>query len=192
LNAYNVVFQSAVKKGITICVASGDNGYKDNGKSISVDFPASSPNVVSVGGTSLYSNNGIYINENAWNGSGGGYSKIFKKPNYQNVNNKILLNSNFRCVPDICSNADPNTGYIIYINNNFYIIGGTSSSAPMIAGSLGRLNYNKFLNNSLYNYIGSKFFHDIISGTNGYNSIIGFDLVTGLGSLNFANIPNGL
>ena len=193
LNAYDAVFQSAVKKGSTICVASGDNGYKDNGTTISVDFPASSPNVLSVGGTSLSATNNIYNNESAWNGSGGGYSKIFNKPNYQNVsNNKILSKSNFRCVPDICSNADPNTGYIIYINGKYYVIGGTSASAPMIASCLGRINYNKFLNNSLYNYIGSKFFHDIIIGTNGYNAIVGFDLVTGLGSPNFSNIPNGL
>jgi kumamolisin len=193
LSAYEAVFKSASNKGITICVASGDNGYKDDGYSISVDYPASSPNVLSCGGTTLNSNNNNYLSESSWSGSGGGYSTIFKKPSYQNINtNSILSNSKFRCVPDVSSLADTNKGYIIYINGKYYIIGGTSASAPFWAASLASINYKKFLNNSIYKFIGNKFFNDIIRGSNGYSALSGYDLCTGIGTPNFKYVPTNL
>lgn len=189
LKAFDTLFQSAANQGITICVASGDNGYKDNGITIGVDFPASSPNVLSVGGTSLYSTLNVYDTEKAWSGSGGGYSNYFNKPTYQN---NILKANNKRCVPDISANADPNTGYIIYLRGKYYTVGGTSAAAPLWCGYLGCINYSKFLNSNLYPLIGTNSFHDITKGTNGYSAKINYDLCTGLGSLNGINLFNKL
>ena len=185
LNSYDTLFKTAVSKGITICVASGDYGYKDDGVNIGVDFPSSSPNLCAVGGTSLIATNNIYQSETAWNGSGGGYSKYFTKGTYQN---KVFTTSNKRCVPDVCANADPNTGYLIYVNGTYSTIGGTSAAAPLWAGFLASINYSKFLNTNIYPLIGTNCLRDIIKGTNGYSASNGYDLCTGLGSANFTNL----
>lgn len=191
MNAYNSLFATAVSRGITICVASGDNGAKDNGYSLSVDFPASSPNVLACGGTTLVSNNNLYDTntvERSWTGSGGGYSSIFAKPSYQTGS------FTRRAVPDIASVADPSTGYIIYLRNTYYVIGGTSAVSPLWAGFLGYIGFNANggqLNRQLYNNFNSNTFNDIVVGhNNGYTTTVGHDLCTGLGSPNFTNIRN--
>lgn len=191
LNAYNSLFATAVARGITICVASGDNGAKDNGYSLSVDFPASSPNVLACGGTTLVSNNNRYDNntiERSWTGSGGGYSSLFAKPSYQTGAGTK------RIVPDIASVADPSTGYIIYLRNTYYVIGGTSAVSPLWAGFLGYIGFNANngqLNRQLYSNYNSNTFNDITVGhNNGYNTTLGHDNCTGLGSPNFTNIRN--
>jgi kumamolisin len=195
LNAYNSLFATAVSQGITICVAAGDNGARDNGSSLSVDFPGSAPNVLDCGGTTLVSNNNLYdsnTTEIAWTGSGGGFSYYFARPTYQNG---FQTNSK-RAVPDVCGDADPNTGYIIYLNGGYYVIGGTSAVAPLWAGFLGSINFTA-RNGSLASQLYSKrnanptMFHDVKSGNNGYYSAgTGYDEVTGLGSPNFTVIKS--
>lgn len=193
MNAYNNLFATAVARGITICVASGDNGAKDNGYSLSVDFPAASPNVLACGGTTLVSNNNLYDNstiETSWTGSGGGFSSLFAKPSYQSS----IGTGNKRIVPDIASVADPSTGYIIYLRNTYYVIGGTSAVSPLWAGFLGYIGFTATggqLNIQLYNNYNSNTFNDIRVGhNNGYNTTVGHDNCTGLGSPNFTNIRN--
>jgi kumamolisin len=179
--------QTAANLGITICVASGDNGYKDDGSRISVDFPSSSPYALAVGGTTLTAPNNIYTSETTWNGSGGGISSFFAKPSYQSAITNSLTK---RCSPDVCANADPNTGYIIYIRNKYYVIGGTSAAAPLWAGFLAYINYTGFLNSRIYSLSSS--LNDIISGSNGYSATLNYDLCTGLGSPNFTKIKTAL
>ena len=178
LNSFNALFKKACKRGITVFVASGDNGYKDNGTKIGVDFPASSPYVVAVGGTHLYTDK----SERAWSGSGGGYSNHFNKLSYQN---KIEKNKKKRCVPDVSADADPNSGIKIYINGSLYVIGGTSAAAPIWTGCFGALNKSGFINYKIYKLIGTKSFHDIKKGSNGYKAKKGYDLCTGIGTPNF-------
>jgi len=186
LNAYNSLLQQAAIAGITVCVASGDNGAKDNGSTLSVDFPASSQYVLAVGGTTLYAPSNIYTTETTWTGSGGGFSNFFSKPNYQNA-----LTGTKRCVPDVCANADPNSGYIIYMRGSYYVIGGTSAAAPLWAGFLAAINYTGFFNNAVYSLTSS--LHDITSGNNnGYSATVNYDLCTGLGSPDFSKIKKAL
>src|SRR5208282_6858134 len=94
----NQAFQAAAAKGITVCCASGDDGSSDQvATGAHVDFPASSPFVLGVGGTKLVASNGTtpaIKSETVWNemmqnegATGGGVSAVFTKPTYQNTAN---------------------------------------------------------------------------------------------------------
>jgi len=202
MNNFNNLLSNAAKQGINICVATGDSYSKDGLNSNVLDFPSSSPWVVACGGTSLVCPGNIYTNstvETVWNdannqgGTCGGKSLYFSKPSYQsNVLSSIIT----RCVPDIALNSDPYTGMVYYINSNFMEgIGGTSVSASAMAGVIASLNMSTFINPILYN-LNSNCFHDITRGNNiGYSATTGYDLCTGLGSLNggpFASSINTL
>jgi len=185
LNNLNTLFASAVSAGINIFVASGDNGSSDGIRgSLNVDYPSSSPNVIGCGGTNLVCPNLIYdasTIETVWTGTGGGFSKIFTLPSYQSGLN---LTQNYRAVPDIAGDADPNTGVVFRIGGSSYIIGGTSIVAPAYAGFIASLNINFFILPYIYTY-GSTSFHDVRVGNNGgYTAKVGYDNNTGLGSLN--------
>ena len=176
-----------------------------------VIFPASSPYVTAVGGTSLYATtSGVYQHETVWNNSigatGGGVSNYFAEPGYQQQNlpssDQSLLKGN-RGLPDIAYNADPNTAILVYIsflggsNNGYYFIGGTSEGSPQWAGIIADGNQWAghpfgFLNNDIYQLgSGSDYaesFHDVTVGNNsfagihGYNATPGWDLTTGWGT----------
>ena len=180
-----------------------------SGDSNILAFPSVTPNVMSIGGTSLLldDNNEILL-EKPWALSGSGFSKSFSKPNYQPILSSN--NSNKRMGPDICSVGDPKTGVLIVANKKPYRIGGTSVSAPIIAGIISlaiqhRLNNKKSplttipnLSNSiqplLYNQsIYNDCFNDIITGSSGTNTATkGFDLATGLGSIKCDSLINNL
>ena len=194
--AFSSLIQKATEKGINVCVASGDNGATDGEFHLffdkyHVDFPASSPYSLACGGTTLlcpnckYSDNGT--SELVWGttyyfsseGGGGGYSSVFDKPSYQ-----VLSKKTKRGVPDVCGVADPNTGWIIYLNEQYQVIGGTSAVAPMWAAYLSLLGVKSFITPKLYSC--ETGFHDIIKGDNhGYHAGKGWDPASGLGS------PNG-
>lgn len=180
LTRYNTLFYQATLAGITICAASGDNGSSDGLPGKNVDFPASSPNVVACGGTSLICPNGVYdsqTREVTWTGSGGGISKYFASPTYQ-TNNR----STGRSVPDIALNADPATGVTYLVNNTNYVIGGTSIVAPAVAALIAAGGYRGFPS-KLYT-LNTTAFHDVTLGSNGaYSAATGYDLCTGLGSI---------
>ncbi len=83
---YSYIFTAAVAKGIKVYVSTGDNGAYNGGSILAVEYPASDPNVIAVGGTSLYYNTVQGTNqyyEYGWTGSGGGYSSVFSEPSYQ-------------------------------------------------------------------------------------------------------------
>jgi subtilase family serine protease len=163
--------------GVTFVTASGDSGA-------GTSYPASSPNVIAVGGTTLNVDAaGNYLTETAWSGSGGGNSRIEQTS-----------------MPDVAYNADPNTGYAVYDSTSYQgesgwmVFGGTSAGTPQWAGLFADIAQGR-------NYIGSGSldgqtqsipgiynlpstdFHDITSGNNGfYSAGVGYDLVTGLGT----------
>src|SRR5204863_6759825 len=86
------------RANVTFTASSGDNGA-------GVEWPAVSPYVLAVGGTTLYlDSNGNRTSETAWSGSGGGISSFYSEPAYQNG----WQTSNRRGVPDVSYLADPN------------------------------------------------------------------------------------
>lgn len=199
LTSYNALFQQASEDGITICVASGDGSSSDGESSGNhVDFPASSPYVLACGGTHLVCPNFVYgsstTSESVWGsgsataeGGGGGFSVVFPRPSYQTAALAGQTTTTGRGVPDICGDADPSTGWRIYIYGAYTVIGGTSAVAPLWAALLASINYKEFANTALYSLWGttSNIVHDIVSGNQGYPAAVGWDPASGLGS------PNG-
>jgi subtilase family serine protease len=184
--------KEAVRKGMTILVATGDYGSAqltcDNGSyQQAVSYPASDPLVTAVGGTALTADavTGRYISETAWNESsafskatGGGYSKLYAAPAYQRG---IRGAARGRGVPDLALNASVSGGVLVYENNRLTgrttinIMGGTSVATPELAGILAdgvQLAHHRLgsINPALYKLGNSKIYsqamHDISSGDN--------------------------
>jgi len=169
------------KPGITTVVSSGDDGY-------GTEYPAASPAVVAVGGTSLTMNGSKVKSEVAWNGSGSGCSQFELKPSWQH-DKKCTK----RSIADIAADADPNTGAAIYDSytnsghTGWFTVGGTSLAAPLVAGILAVSGNAAAQPAALYSSHGS--IRDITSGDNGSCSTylceagVGYDGPTGLGVL---------
>jgi len=106
-----------------------------------VSYPAASPNVVSVGGTSVSfdPSSGNFIGENTWQDTGGGASRFESRPSYQDKNVAPIVGSQ-RGTPDIASDANPDTGVWVWDSlgappgGYWYVVGGTSVSSPTWAG----------------------------------------------------------
>ena len=202
LTAMDQAFQDAAALGVTVCVASGDNGSSDgiNDGADHVDFPASSGFALACGGTSLQASAGQITGETVWNNggtggaSGGGVSAVFALPPYQqglqvtdaNGNASPLSN---RGVPDVSGDADPATGYVVRVDGSDTVIGGTSAVAPLWAGLIACVNASRgapvgLVQPVLYPSAGA--LNDITQGNNGdFGAAVGWDACTGLGS------PNG-
>jgi kumamolisin len=199
MNAFESAAQDAATMGITIFVAAGDNGASDgnsNGE-LAVDFPASCPHMTGCGGTKLVLSGNTIESEVVWNelshqegATGGGVSQVFPLPSWQQ--NANVPNSPDgkpgRGVPDVAGDADPTTGYVVVVDGDSTVIGGTSAVAPLWAGLTALLNQSLgqpvgFLNPLIYAAPASSTFHDITSGNNdGYDAGSGWDPCTGLGS----------
>lgn len=191
-------FQEIAAQGQSIYAASGDSGADDNGSSLSVDFPASSPYVTGVGGTDLtLTSANAWSKETAWVDGGGGYSSEFSTPSYQ-----TSVNSNsYRAVPDVAADADPSSGWYIDADGTWEEVGGTSAAAPnwaaftadydTAAAALGKSAFgyaNPFIYTVAESSSYSSAFHDITSGNNGgYSAKTGYDEATGWGSYNGGN-----
>ena len=171
--------------GIAITVSSGDSGY-------GVEFPASSPHVTAVGGTSLKrASNARGWTETAWSGAGSGCSAVFAKPSWQHDTGCAN-----RSVADVSAIADPNTGVAVYGPSSghrsaWMVFGGTSVAAPLVGGIYavngGAVNFGA----DPYGNTGS--LNDVTSGSNGScggsylcTAGAGYDGPTGLGT------PNGV
>ena len=198
---YNEAFKAAALMGVSVCAAAGDAGSADgiNDGKVHADFPASSPYVLACGGTKLTADNGNVTTEIVWHESndsatGGGVSEFFKKPDYQkNTKIPVSVNNKFagRGLPDVSAVADPNTGYKVYVDGSYAVIGGTSAVAPLMAGLLARLNQMKkkqvgFIHSGIYQ--NPAVFRDITEGDNittttgkGYKAGVGWDGCSGLG-----------
>jgi subtilase family serine protease len=190
-------------QGVTFVASTGDYGTADP------EYPAFSPNVVAVGGTSLLLNgDASYNSETGWGyyssgmgtfiGSGGGISQFEPEPGFQTG----VQSTGYRTTPDVSFVADPNTGAWIADTYNlgsdapWEVVGGTSLAAPSWAGLIALVNQGRVeagqttLNSltpqdaqqGLYSLSASDF-HSITSGTNGgYTASAGYNLVTGLGT----------
>jgi subtilase family serine protease len=181
--------------------SSGDNGT-------GMLWPAASPNVTSVGGTSLSldATGNLLQPEVAWSGSGGGLSTYEVEPSFQSQSQA----SGHRAVPDVSYNADPSTGFPVYDTvgysgqTGWFQVGGTSAGAPQWAALVAVINSRRSsplltLDQALYALAKSKNpdFRDILSGCNGSPSPLtcaqaGYDLVTGLGSPLAVQLTAGL
>lgn len=209
IDALNSACQDAAAMGITVCVASGDNGSSDgvNDGAPHVDFPASSPFVLGCGGTILMASGGQITEEDTWNdlssgggATGGGVSVHFSLPSWQNSANVPLSPNNQpgRGVPDVAGDAAPETGFQIIVDGQSGVVGGTSAVAPLWAGLIARLNQLfgsavGFLNTLLYSQLPKDLLNDITKGNNGqYSAGPEWDPCTGLGSPNGANIVAAL
>jgi subtilase family serine protease len=177
--------------GITFVAASGDGG--SSGAPL---YPATSPNVLAVGGTQLgLLNNLNYGSETAWSGSGGGLSAYVGQPGYQK--GIVTQTGSQRASPDVAYNAATASPYAVYDSypyGGWITVAGTSAGAPQWAALLAIANQGRALDGlgtldggkqtlpALYKLPGSDF-HDITAGSNGaYSAGPGYDQVTGRGS----------
>lgn len=187
--------------GISYVASSGDTAAL-------IEFPSSSPNVLSVGGTTLNLNiSGTRISEATWNSGGCGVSSYVTKPSFQT--GIATITGNRRTCCDLSLVANPSTGVYTYYSGVWYSVGGTSVSAPLFSGMLAicnqlRVNASKPMlttvngaSNNILTYIykqlylpslsgGAAYrnnFNDITTGSDGrYRSARGYDYPTGLGS----------
>lgn len=168
--------------GAVFFASSGDNGWRTS-------WPASSPNVVGVGGTTLiFNRDGSFKSEKAWGGSGGGISTYESQPDFQSAYS-IPRSHGMRAVPDVSYNAYPSSGFSVYAKGRWYVLGGTSAGAPQWAAirSLGMTAENSLFYKDKASDKPENYFRDIKSGTNGdckyYCSARShYDYITGLGS----------
>jgi subtilase family serine protease len=180
--------------GVAITVSSGDSGY-------GVEYPAASPYVTAVGGTTLNrASNARGWTESAWNGSGSGCSAYETKQSWQTDSRCAR-----RTVADVSAVADPNTGVAVYDTNcsglnkllgvcfsGWGVVGGTSASAPIVAGVYALAGNASTVTYGSYPYSHTSGLNDVTTGSNGNCSGTylctagpGFDGPTGLGT------PNG-
>jgi kumamolisin len=195
--ALDAACQAAAAVGVTITVASGDDGSTDGATGNNVDFPASSPHVLACGGTTLKGSGTTITSEVVWNelasdegATGGGVSMLFPLPTWQQNSNVPAPTSSGggRGVPDVAGDADPSTGYEVRVDGETAVIGGTSAVAPLWAGLIALANQQNgvavgFVNPALYGVGATKAFHDITQGNNGaFSAGPGWDACTGQGS----------
>ena len=219
------IFEQMAAQGQTVVSAAGDSGSSDcNGitnNNPAVDDPASQPYVTGVGGLSVGDINPL--NESVWNtpvktgspgAGGGGVSSLWSRPSWQNAPG-IAASATMRLVPDLSTDADPNTGFIQYFTGSgqgactqnclagWNSVGGTSIGSPMVSSLVAvaaqacdtaRLG---FINPLLYD-MASTGFVDVTTGSNDlysvgeYSAGVGYDEASGLGSPNGAGFFAGL
>jgi subtilase family serine protease len=181
---------SMTAEGITYMAASGDHGT-----TITYCYPDIEPEVLSVGGTEGFVNsNGTRAAEYGWAGSGGGWvvttDSFNKLPSYQ-VGTGVPTNINYRLIPDVALNADPYTGYEVFLNGAFEVIGGTSGASPTFAGSLGVSEQQLISNGALaadqYGHQRLGRLQDVIYSLNGDSSVF-YDITVGSSN---GTLPNG-
>ena len=179
--------------GVAITASTGDCGY-DCAGSQNVAYPASSPKVIAVGGTSLTKNSSARgWTESAWSDAGSGCSLYATKPTWQTDSG-----CTHRTSADVSAVADPNTGVAVYENGGWCVYGGTSAASPIIAATFalaGTPTTGTYP--ASYLYADTADFNDVTSGNNDVtyhnctvaylcNGTAGYDGPTGLGT------PNGV
>ncbi|WP_295639107.1 hypothetical protein [Novosphingobium sp.] len=179
-SAYSAVYS---QPGIAVTVSSGDSGY-------GVQFPASAPGAIAVGGTHLVQDTSTRgWTETAWNGAGSGCSATFPKPGFQT--DGLCA---FRMEADISAVADPATGVAVYgptgtgSKSGWLVFGGTSVAAPLVGGIYAAYNLHPQAAAGIWanHGVGQ---NDVTSGTNGTcgstylcTAGVGYDGPTGWGT----------
>lgn len=182
--------QSATGGGMIVFAASGDNDSSDGGPTpANVDVPASCPHVIGCGGTLKTTSQETVWNDNPGRthgeGTGGGYSTVFPAQAFQIGAPPAPASSPYgkgRMVPDVAADADPNTGYNIFVHGAPAVVGGTSAVAPLYAGLFAAFGTRLgFVTPALWK--NQSAFHDITVGNNGfYDAGPGPDPCSGIGS----------
>ena len=164
--------------------AVGDSGY--------VNYPASQPGVIAVGGTTVkLTSSGTRQSETPWGSGGCGISSYESKPTYQNIATVAAANgTGYRSVPDVAFFADPNPGVSVYnsANGGWVSVGGTSVSTPLFAGIISLANASRFSKKLplLTSAIGAKsalqpYLYDLMSSYGGpNNSTVLYDVGSGV------------
>ncbi len=217
--SFQQLLQQGLAEGQTWSAASGDNGSDDcmNGATVAVDFPASVPEMVAAGGTSVpspswNSANALtaYQTETGWNdgdaggeAGGGGFSILYPSPGYQQE-----FSFSGRSVPDIALIAGgPGVFYDNPLPGELFSVGGTSVASPLSAGffaliasrvgcRLGDVHQTLYTLGNAQLDGGTQVFHDILSGRTdldgvaGLSAKVGYDQVTGWGSLDVLALAN--
>jgi subtilase family serine protease len=183
--------------GVTFTAAAGDDGGR-----FGPQWPAVSPNVLAVGGTSLQlDSRGNYVRETAWPDSGGGRSSVEREPIYQ----RTVQQTGMRTAPDVTFVGDPNTGLYVFdtepLNRQtgFFQVGGTSAGAPAWAALIAIADQGRASKGAtaaarapldgatdtlpaLY-ALPRTDFHDVTAGATAAGPArVGYDLASGLGT----------
>jgi pseudomonalisin len=225
--AGDMVLVEAAVQGQTLFASTGDTGAYCGAAGVPpnggvggapfVEWPASSPYAVAVGGTDLFSNvDGTYLGEQAWQSGGGGLSQFEYSPTWESPAQPVGTTPaglTFRGVPDVAYDAALETGALLYQGGTQYITAGTSLASPMTAGVFARMQsqhanalgfaapllYRVFAGSSPQQIAGPPEteligpFHDVLQGTNGlYTALPKYDYTTGLGSIDVARLSAAL
>ncbi len=205
----DAIFETAVSQGQMFSVSSGDSGAYECGATggKAQSYPAVSPYVMAIGGTTLSTTNGnTWAGETVWSctsasscqqtsngGAGGGPSLTENAPSWQ-IAAGVLGSSTKRGVPDISFDANPSSGALVLINGSQEQIGGTSLAAPLWAGFWTRIqaahgNTLPFPAQTMYQGAAANpsWFHDVTSGNQGEAAAVGWDYASGYGSVQIAN-----
>jgi subtilase family serine protease len=168
------------QSGVSFFVSAGDAG-------LPAEYPSASPNVISVGGTTLHFSGSTFTGETGWSEGGGGCSAYENATSAQSSFGQYgqVGCGGLRATPDVSLDADPASGVSVYDTTRYqgqsgwFTVGGTSASAPMWAGRAAAAGA---VVNSAYVYGSSISYRDITSGDNGASCLVGFDLCSGRGS----------
>jgi kumamolisin len=219
MNAVNDAMKEAAAQGIPVCVAAGDDGSDDQvGDGLAhVNFPATSPFVLSIGGTALIKGanesseavwfDGDGLRKDGGGSTGGGVSAAFQPPPaWQASLNIPSVNPNAtpgRIVPDVAANAAGSTGYFMVAQGQGQVSGGASAATPLWAGLLARLiNANvpvgyitpvfyQTAPNSGTNTIGMLTCNDITQGNNDTAAAGGYSAGVGYDAVTGWGSPKG-
>jgi subtilase family serine protease len=186
-SAYDGLFKNY--PAIVFFASSGDSGFNGGNQM----YPAASPYVTSVGGTSI-SNISVAASsstETAWSLTGGGNSLFELMPSFQktflttnNGTQELSLNNGHRAIPDIAYNADPQSSPVaVWIKNNWVYLGGTSAGAPQWAAITA--NFAQYMKSK-----GSNFSALMIS-KGGFNGLLYQTKLQQLDSQAFIDITSG-
>ena len=169
-----------VQSGVSFFVSSGDAG-------LPADYPSASPNVISVGGTTLNFTNGTFSSETGWSSGGGGCSVYESATAAQSSFAQYgqATCGGKRATPDVSLDADPASGVSVYDSTRYqgqkgwWKVGGTSASSPMWAARAAAAGVTV---DASYVYGASITYRDITTGNNGAPCLVGYDLCSGRGS----------
>lgn len=193
----------AAAQGQTLYTSSGDTGsfcpavIGVNGVPAGIpgpSYPASSPYAIGVGGTTIL---GPGPTETSWYAGGGGASAVEPTPSWQQSAGGSFVGAIGRGVPDVSLDADPNSGYDVFVAGQETVIGGTSASAPSWQGIWARAQASHggtlgFAGPVIYGKVPASAFHDITLGTNGiYPATPGWDYDTGRGTPDITALLGG-
>jgi len=224
MSQVNETLKEAAYQGITVCVAAGDDGSSDalTDGHAHADFPASSPYVLSIGGTTIRGLSGAEadivwkegdgLRADQGGSTGGAVSDVFPRPDWQGAITIASVNPGAikgRCMPDIAANADWNASpYLLVVDGHAEPNGGTSAAAPLVASLIALINGKLegglrvgYLTPVLYQSVGGAAgaqsvgaagCTDVISGNNDTATVGGYSAGPGYDAVSGWGTPHGL